>query len=80
MSFVHLQKKNKKKKLEFFRFQVGPGSVIPEADPHQNEADPKHCITVKEFFFYLFPIFASLFFFPLFFPLHPTPTLLVGNF
>ena len=40
MSFNHLQKKIKKKKIG-----IWSGSVIPEADPdpHQIEADPKHC-------------------------------------
>ena len=28
--------------LEFVRIKVGSGSVIPEADPDQNEADQKH--------------------------------------
>ena len=39
----------KKKKLEFVRCRVGSGSAIPRSgsadpDPHQNEADPKHCL------------------------------------
>ena len=32
MSLMYFQKKIKKTKFEF-----------PEPDPHQNEADPKHC-------------------------------------
>ena len=41
MSFIHLQKKIKKKKIGIW-IGSGSGSVIPEADPHQNEADPLH--------------------------------------
>ena len=42
MSFKPYTEQIKKKKLEFVRFQVGSGSIIPEADPHQNDTDPKH--------------------------------------
>ena len=45
--FKPYTEKIKKKKLEFVRFEVGSeygsrtGSIIPEADPHQNDTDPK---------------------------------------
>ena len=45
MSFIHLQKKIKKNKMEFVRIRIRyPGSVSADPDLHQNEADPKHCL------------------------------------
>ena len=48
MSIIHLQKKIKRKKnWNLFgsgsESRTGSGSVIPDADPHQNEADLKLC-------------------------------------
>ena len=31
-----------------------PDPLFPEADPHQNEADPKHCFFVAIFIHYIF--------------------------
>ena len=53
MSFLHLQKKIMKKKLEFGRIRIpnriwirypGSGSADPDPDLHQDEADPKHLV------------------------------------
>ena len=42
MSFKPYTEKIKKKKIGICS-RTGPGSIIPEADPHQNDTDPKHC-------------------------------------
>ena len=48
MSFKPCTEKIKKKKIGICS-RTGPGSIIPEADPdpdpHQNDTDPKHCLT-----------------------------------
>ena len=54
MSFIPFTEKIQKKKIEICsilgRIRIGPGSIrIPgggslDPDPHQNYADPKHCM------------------------------------
>ena len=44
MSIIPLTDKNSEKNWNLFDFRTDPDPLIPEADPRQNEADPKHCI------------------------------------
>ena len=57
ISFKPYTEENKKKKIGICsilgRIQIriqnrtGSGSIIPEADPHHYDTDPKHCIRYK---------------------------------
>ena len=52
MSFKPYTEKIKKKKIGICsRTGPGSGSIIPEADPHQNDTDPKHRLSVSDIFF-----------------------------